>query len=113
MAARPCFHTLRASQTTRPGKAKLGSVTATDTAQPKPSESRGKEGLASSLKGDFAMPQENDAFPPRGYRFEWDETKNRSNIRKHGFDFADAERLFSGILLVRADLRRDYEKVVG
>ena len=41
-------------------------------------------------------------------QFEWDEAKNRANIRKHGFDFADAEQLFSGILLVRADLRRDY-----
>lgn len=22
-------------------------------------------------------------------RFEWDENKNRQNLRKHGFDFAD------------------------
>lgn len=26
--------------------------------------------------------------------FEWDEAKNRSNIRKHGLDFADAEEMF-------------------
>lgn len=29
-------------------------------------------------------------------RLEWDPAKNRTNIRKHGFDFADAEELFSG-----------------
>jgi uncharacterized protein len=30
--------------------------------------------------------------------FEWDEAKNRQNIRKHGFDFVDAEELFMGPL---------------
>lgn len=40
--------------------------------------------------------------------FEWDETKNRANIRKHGFDFADAEELFRGAILVRPDTREDY-----
>jgi uncharacterized protein len=40
--------------------------------------------------------------------FEWDESKNRANIRKHGLDFADAEELFRGILLVRPDMRQDY-----
>jgi|SRR5947209_16003599 len=28
--------------------------------------------------------------------FEWDESKNRENIRKHGFDFTDAEKFFVG-----------------
>ncbi len=41
-------------------------------------------------------------------RFEWDEDKNRHNIRKHGFDFADAWMLFQGHLLVRLDTREDY-----
>jgi uncharacterized DUF497 family protein len=41
-------------------------------------------------------------------RFEWDETKNRANIRKHGFDFAEAEEMFRGPLLVRPDVREDY-----
>jgi hypothetical protein len=41
-------------------------------------------------------------------RFEWDETKNRSNIRKHGFDFADAEEMFRGVLAVKPDTREDY-----
>jgi|SRR5689334_19228013 uncharacterized DUF497 family protein len=41
-------------------------------------------------------------------RFEWDEAKNRTNIRKHGFDFAEAEEMFRGVLLVRPDTREDY-----
>jgi hypothetical protein len=28
--------------------------------------------------------------------FEWDAAKNRANIRKHGFDFAEAEEMFRG-----------------
>ena len=31
--------------------------------------------------------------------FEWDEAKNRSNIRKHGLDFAEAEEMFRGVLI--------------
>lgn len=27
-------------------------------------------------------------------RFEWDETKNRSNLRKHGIDFETAQLIF-------------------
>ncbi len=47
--------------------------------------------------------------------FEWNEAKNRSNIRKHGLDFADAEEMFRGFLLVRPDTREDYgeERWVG
>jgi uncharacterized DUF497 family protein len=45
-----------------------------------------------------------------GYRFEWDEKKNRQNIKKHGFDFADAEEMFSGVLVVEPDTREDYEE---
>jgi uncharacterized DUF497 family protein len=40
--------------------------------------------------------------------FEWDETKNRANIRKHGFDFAWAGQMFRRPLLVRPDSREDY-----
>jgi uncharacterized DUF497 family protein len=40
--------------------------------------------------------------------FEWNEAKNRSNIRKHGFDFADAEEMFRGMLIVAPDTREDY-----
>ena len=40
--------------------------------------------------------------------FEWDEAKNRVNIKKHGFDFAEAEEMFRGFILVRPDTREDY-----
>jgi uncharacterized DUF497 family protein len=40
--------------------------------------------------------------------FEWDEAKNRANIRMHGFDFAEADELFRGVLLVAPDTREDY-----
>jgi uncharacterized DUF497 family protein len=41
-------------------------------------------------------------------KFEWDEVKNRTNIRKHGFDFAEAEEMFRRALLVRPDAREEY-----
>jgi uncharacterized protein len=40
--------------------------------------------------------------------FEWDEAKNRANLRKHGFDFADADEMFRGVLVVETDAREDY-----
>jgi uncharacterized DUF497 family protein len=40
--------------------------------------------------------------------FEWDEDKNRANLRKHGLDFAETEEMFRGALLVRPDTREDY-----
>ena len=47
--------------------------------------------------------------------FEWDETKNRANVRKHGFDFVDAEEMFRGALLIRPDTSEEYgeERWVG
>lgn len=41
-------------------------------------------------------------------KFEWDEYKNRSNIRKHGLDFAEAPEVFKGPMKARADTREDY-----
>lgn len=41
-------------------------------------------------------------------RFEWDEEKNRTNITKHGLDFADAERIFESPMLTALDTREDY-----
>jgi hypothetical protein len=41
-------------------------------------------------------------------KLEWDERKNRANIRKHGFDFADAEQFFAGPALFRPDIRQEY-----
>jgi len=40
--------------------------------------------------------------------FEWDEAKNRANIRKHGFDFRDAWEVFEGPMLVEPDSGADY-----
>ena len=40
--------------------------------------------------------------------FEWDELKNEINIDKHGFDFADAYRVFDLPILVDLDERDDY-----
>lgn len=39
---------------------------------------------------------------------EWDEDKNRDNIRKHGLDFDDAWEIFAGPSVPELDLRRDY-----
>jgi uncharacterized DUF497 family protein len=41
-------------------------------------------------------------------KLEWDERKNRANIRKHGLDFADVEQLFAGPAMFRPDVREDY-----
>ena len=41
-------------------------------------------------------------------RFEWDEEKRRSNIRRHEIDFADAERVFAGETITFLDDRFDY-----
>lgn len=40
--------------------------------------------------------------------FEWDEGKNEINIDKHGFDFADAHRIFDLPMAVELDERNDY-----
>lgn len=41
-------------------------------------------------------------------QFEWDEDKNEENIRKHGFDFADAWQAFHNPMIVRHDDRVHY-----
>jgi uncharacterized DUF497 family protein len=43
-------------------------------------------------------------------RFEWDESKNRRNIRKHGIDFIDAVDVFNHPMLTLLDARDDYEE---
>lgn len=40
--------------------------------------------------------------------FEWDETKNRANIRKHGVSFITARRIFERPFLTRRDDRKPY-----
>ncbi len=40
--------------------------------------------------------------------FVWDEAKRRLNLRKHGIDFADADRIFRGVTFTAEDTREDY-----
>ena len=44
---------------------------------------------------------------------EWDEAKNRANIRKHGLDFVDAEETFRGVLVVDPGTREEYGEKPG
>lgn len=41
-------------------------------------------------------------------QFEWDEGKNRINVRKHGIDFVDAIDVFNHPVLIAQDGREDY-----
>lgn len=41
-------------------------------------------------------------------KFDWNERKNKANIKKHGFDFADAEEVFDGPMYIAPDTREDY-----
>jgi uncharacterized protein len=50
--------------------------------------------------------------------FEWDERKNEVNIDRidrHGFDFADARRIFDLPMVVELDERYDYgeDRLIG
>ncbi|RAP33964.1 hypothetical protein DID80_07705 [Candidatus Marinamargulisbacteria bacterium SCGC AAA071-K20] len=40
--------------------------------------------------------------------FEWDEEKNKSNIKKHGLSFEEVRDVFLGILVTSMDIRLDY-----
>ena len=42
--------------------------------------------------------------------FEWDERKRRSNLRKHGLDFADCAAVFRGPVLSILDDRGHYSE---
>ncbi len=48
-------------------------------------------------------------------KFEWDEEKNKENIRKHGFDVADAWEIFELPVLAALDTREDYgeDRLIG
>ena len=41
-------------------------------------------------------------------KIEWDERKNKSNLRKHGLDLADADPMFDGSMLALPDDREEY-----
>ncbi len=43
-------------------------------------------------------------------KFEWDENKNQINIKKHGFDFADAHMVFEHPMLINLDTREDNDE---
>ena len=47
--------------------------------------------------------------------FTWGETKRRANIAKHGLDFADAEKMFAGPMVLFEDDRTDYseQRMIG
>ena len=40
--------------------------------------------------------------------FEWDATKNRDNLAKHGLSFDDTETVFAGPCVSFEDTRHDY-----
>ncbi len=40
--------------------------------------------------------------------YDWDERKRKTNIKKHGFDFTDADELFNGYTVTMVDDRFDY-----
>jgi uncharacterized DUF497 family protein len=42
--------------------------------------------------------------------FVSDEAKRRLNLRKHGIDFADAEKIFQGVTFTAEDTREDYDE---
>ena len=43
-------------------------------------------------------------------RILWDDAKRQANLRRHGFDFADVEQVFSGITYTMEDNRFDYDE---
>ena len=40
--------------------------------------------------------------------FDWDETKNRANVEKHGVDFRDVKDVFRDVRVTAIDDRREY-----
>ncbi len=48
-------------------------------------------------------------------KFTWDERKRRANIAKNGLDFADAEKVFAGPMVLIEDDRTDYgeQRMIG
>ena len=41
---------------------------------------------------------------------EWDQNKNITNIKKHGIDFVDADKIFKNPILTKIDERIDYKE---
>jgi uncharacterized protein len=77
------------------------------------------DGLDVSLLFILLTPATTQTIPPfwgqgsslcynSGMSFTWDESKRRSNIVKHGFDFNDAQFVFAGLTFTFEDDRDDY-----
>ena len=43
-------------------------------------------------------------------RFTWDEAKRKTNLAKHGLDFADAHRVFDGLVIRYEDKQFHYDE---
>ncbi len=56
----------------------------------------------------FALPKRCLRIKLYFVNFEWDKEKNKENIRKHGFDFADAWEIFEAPMRTALDTREDY-----
>lgn len=54
------------------------------------------------------LPSEWPQITLPGVNLDWDDEKNQANIRKHGFDFADAWMIFQPPFVIDLDLRTDY-----
>lgn len=48
-------------------------------------------------------------------RYIWDKTKRKANLKKHGLDFADAEKAFVGPMVLFEDSRESYgeQRMIG
>jgi uncharacterized DUF497 family protein len=48
-------------------------------------------------------------------RFTWEEIKRQANLAKHGLDFVDAEKVFSGPMVLFEDNREHYgeQRMIG
>jgi len=44
-------------------------------------------------------------------KFEWDEAKRLTNIKRHGIDFEEVENVFADITVTILDDRFDYEEL--
>ena len=43
-------------------------------------------------------------------KYEWDEKKNRINMRRHNIDFSDVKEMFDYPMLIGLDAREDYRE---
>jgi len=48
-------------------------------------------------------------------KFEWDENKNKANIKRHRIDFNDVPEMFKYPMFVALDTRKDYgeDRLIG